>query len=469
VRRERKHPVSTPMAVGPNAGPDRAPARTPSLAGLIPAAGFLLTSFPLGIFWFAALAAPILLFGFLATGWLAVMALGSLWWTGSQLSWTLGRGLALIAAPLTALSVRGGRVERRRLAGSLGYPVPAPYHRQPRGTMLDRAHARAADPAAWRDLAYLLLLLPVGAVGFTVVVASFVAVVGTMTLPAWLFVGFPDGAPLWREVRIDTPPEALIVAVVALPVSTLAAYLLIAGVSRAHAALGGALLGPGKSARLAERVEVLTESRSRAMEAAIAERRRLERDLHDGAQQRLVSLAMDLGMAKEKLDKDPEAVRGLVEEAHSEARRVLSEIRDLVRGIHPAILTDRGLDPALSALAGRSRIPVVVDVRLEDRLPEAVETTAYFVAAEALSNAAKHSGASEAGVAVWRERAPEDSLVVEVTDDGAGGASPVAGGGLSGLGDRLSALDGRLLVRSPEGGPTLVRAEIPLGTTHLKP
>ena len=461
--------MSAPMAVGPNAGPDRAPARPPSLAGLIPAAGFLLTSFPLGIFWFAALAAPILLFGFLAAGWLAVMALGSLWWTGNKLSRTLGRGLALIAAPLTALSVRGGRVERRRLAGSLGYPVPAPYRRQPPGTMLDRAHARAADPAAWRDLAYLLLLLPVGALGFTVVVASFVAVVGTVTLPAWLFVGFPDGAPLWREVRIDTLPEALIVAVVALPVSTLAAYLLIAGVSRAHAALGGALLGPSKSARLAERVEVLTESRSRAMEAAIAERRRLERDLHDGAQQRLVSLAMDLGMAKEKLDKDPEAVRGLVEEAHGEARRVLSEIRDLVRGIHPAILTDRGLDPALSALAGRSRIPVAVDVRLEDRLPEAVETTAYFVVAEALSNAAKHSGASEAGVAVWRERAPEDSLVVEVTDDGAGGASPVAGGGLSGLGDRLSALDGRLLVRSPEGGPTLVRAEIPLGTTHRKP
>jgi signal transduction histidine kinase len=457
------------MAVGPNAGPDRAPARPPSLAGLIPAAGFLLTSFPLGIFWFAALSAPILLFGFLAAGWLAVMALGSLWWTGSQLSRTLGRGLALIAAPLTALSVRGGRVERRRLAGSLDYPVPAPYRRQPRGTMLDRAHVRAADPAAWRDLAYLLLLLPVGALGFAVVVASFVAVVGTVTLPAWLFVGFPDGAPLWREVRIDTLPEALIVAVVALPVSTLAAYLLIAGVSRAHAALGGALLGPSKSVRLAERVEVLTESRSRAMEAAIAERRRLERDLHDGAQQRLVSLAMDLGMAKEKLDKDPEAVRGLVEEAHGEARRVLSEIRELVRGIHPAILTDRGLDPALSYLAGRSRIPVVVDVRLEDRLPEAVETTAYFVVAETLSNAAKHSGASEAGVAVWRERAPEDSLVVEVTDDGAGGASPVAGGGLSGLGDRLSALDGQLLVRSPEGGPTLVRAEIPLGTTYRKP
>ena len=167
------------------------------------------------------------------------MALGSLWWTGSQLSRTLAGGWLFRCSPDGALGTRwAGRTAASR--GSLDYPVPAPYRRQPRGTMLDRAHARAADPAAWRDLAYLLLLLPVGALGFAVVVASFVAVVGTVTLPAWLFVGFPDGAPLWREVRIDTLPEALIVAVVALPVSTLAAYLLIAGVSRAHAALGKA-------------------------------------------------------------------------------------------------------------------------------------------------------------------------------------------------------------------------------------
>jgi signal transduction histidine kinase len=460
VRRERKHRVSAPMAVGPHAEPDRGPAGPPSLAGLITAA-----SFPLGIFWFAVLAPPILLGVFLAAGWVAAMALALalLWWTRSPLRRTLGCGLALISAPLTALSARGAQVERRRLAGSLGYPVPAPYRRRPQGTMLDRACARAEDPAVWRDLAYLLLLLPVGALGFAVVAAAFVAVVGTVTLPAWLFVAFPEGAPLWREVRIDTLPEALIVAVVALPVSALAAYLPIIGLSRAHGALGGALLGPTKSARLAERVEALTESRSRTMEAAIAERRRIERDLHDGAQQRLVSLAMGLGMAKEKMAEDPAAASGLVEEAHSEAKRALSEIRDLVRGIHPAILTDRGLDAALSALAGRSPIPVSVEVRLDARLPEAVETTAYFVATEALSNAAKHSGASGVGVTAWRESDPEDRLVVGHLDDGAGGAAPASGGGLSGLADRLSALDGRLFVESPQGGPTLVRAEIPLG------
>ena len=341
------------------------------------------------------------------------------------------------------------------------------YRRRPlQGSLLDRACARAGDPAAWRDLAYLLLLSPVGAVEFVAVVAAFLAVVGTVTLPAWLFVAFPGGIPLWSGVRIDTLPEVLAVAVVALPVCVLAAYLVVSGASRAHAVLGGALLGPSRSTRLAQRVEDLTESRSRAMDATIAERQRIERDLHDGAQQRLVLLAMGLGMAKEKLSEDPKAARELVEEAHGEAKRALSEIRDLARGIHPAILTDRGLDAALSALAGRSLIPVEANVRLHGRLPEAVEATAYFVAAEALSNAAKHSGASAAGVAAWRERSPEDRLVVEVTDDGGGGATPAAGGGLSGLADRLSALDGRLHVRSPRGGPTLVRVEIPLDVTE---
>jgi len=464
--------VSAPMAVGPNAEPeDHGSAdlvRAPSLAGPRAAAGFLLTSFPIAVLWFLVLAPPVMLGALLAAVWVVAVAVAYalLRWTGGPWRRTLGRGLALISAPLTALSVRGAQAERRRIAGSLGYPVRTPYRRTPQGSLLDRAWARAGEPAAWRDLAYLLLLLPLGALEFVGVVAAFLAVVGTMTLPAWLFVAFPEGAPLWGEVRIDTLPEALVVVLAGLPVCVLVAYLVVAGASRAHGALGVTLLGPSRSARLAERVEALTESRSRAMEAALAERRRIERDLHDGAQQRLVSLAMDLGLAKKKLGEDPGAARELVEEAHSEAKRALSEIRALVRGIHPAILTDRGLDAALSALAARSPIPTLVDVKLEKRLPEAIETTAYFVAAEALSNAAKHSGASDASVAVRREQAPEDRLVVEVTDDGAGGAAQVAGGGLSGLADRLAAFDGRLFVQSPGGGPTLVRAEMPLGAVE---
>jgi signal transduction histidine kinase len=268
---------------------------------------------------------------------------------------------------------------------------------------------------------------------------------------------------LWQEVRIDTLPEALAVAVVALPVAVLVGYLLITGLSQAHVALGRALLEPSRRARLAERVEELTESRSRVRAATLAERRRIERDLHDGAQQRLVSLAMELGMAKEKMVADPVVARKLIEEAHGEAKRALADIRDLVRGIHPALLSDRGLDAAVFALADRCPVSVEVDVELDGRAPEAVEATAYFVVAEVLANVAKHSGASGAQVAIRRERKPEDRLVVEVVDDGKGGADPEAGTGLAGLRDRLSALDGRLFVESPAGGPTRVRAELPLG------
>jgi signal transduction histidine kinase len=408
------------------------------------------------------LAVPILLGLFLATVWAAVVAiaLALLWWTGQPQRETLVRGLALISAPLTSLSARGAQVERRRIARSLGYAVPSPY-RRPSG--LGLARARAVDPAVWRDLAYLLLLLPVGAAEFAGVVAAFVFFLGTITLPAWLFIAFPDGAPLWQDVRIDTLPETLTIAVVALPVSVVAAYLSVVGLSQAHAALGRVLLGPSRRARLAERVEELTESRSRAVQAALAERRRIERDLHDGAQQRLVSLAMELGMAKEKMAEDPEAARKFLEEAHGEAKRALAEIRDLVRGIHPAVLSDRGLDAAISALASRCPVPVVVSVELNGRPSEAVETTAYFVVAEALANVAKHAGASEARVAVLRERNPQERLVVEIVDDGKGGADPEAGTGLAGLRDRLAALDGRLFVDSPSGGPTHVRAQLPLG------
>jgi signal transduction histidine kinase len=455
--------VSAMMALGPNVEPEYDP------AGLRAAVGFLLASLPLGIFWLVALAAPILLGAFLATVWAAAVAIASalLWWTRRPQRETLVRGLAWISAPLTSLSVRGAQVERRRIARSLGYMVPTPHHRRPQGAAL--ARARVGDPAVWRDLSYLLLLPLVGGAEFAIVVAAFLSFLGGITLPAWLFVAFPDGVPLWQDVRIDTLIEASIVALVALPVPVLVAYLSVVGLSQAHAALAGTLLGPSRRARLAERVEELTESRSRAVRAALAERRRIERDLHDGAQQRLVSLAMELGMAKEKMPEDPEAARKLLEAAHGEAKRALAEIRDLVRGIHPAVLSDRGLDAAISALAGRCPVPVVVNVDLDGRPSEAVETTAYFVVAEALANVAKHAGASEAQVAVRRERNPQERLVVEVVDDGKGGADPGAGTGLAGLRDRLSPLDGRLSVDSPAGGPTRVRAQLPLGAPDAAP
>ena len=450
-----------PMVAGPNVEPGRYAARRPSFAGLRAAAGFLLASLPLAIFWLAVLAGPLLIGAFLATAWIVVVGpvLAALSWTGRPRRQTFIHGLMLISAPLTSLSMRGAQAERRRIAGSLGYRVPSPYRRAPRGPTLDRA--RAVDSAPWRDLAYLLLLVPVGATEFASTVAAFVFLVGTATLPAWLFVAFPEGAPLWLEVRIDTLPEALVVAVVALPLSVLAGVLLVTGLSRAHVALGWALLGPSRRARLADRVEELTESRSRVLAATLSERRKIERDLHDGAQQRLVTLAMELGIAREKMTDDPADARKHVEEAHDEAKRALAELRELVRGIHPAVLSDRGLDAALSALSDRCPVPVEVEVEFEERPPEAVETTAYFVVAEALTNVTKHSGASEARVAV--RRVPGDRLVVEVVDDGRGGVDTEAGTGLLGLADRLAALDGRLFVESPSGGPTRVRAELPLG------
>jgi signal transduction histidine kinase len=207
-------------------------------------------------------------------------------------------------------------------------------------------------------------------------------------------------------------------------------------------------------------VRELTASRTAAVDLAAEDRRQIERDLHDGVQQRLVSLAIDLGRAKEKLDTDtdPEGAKELVGEAHEEAKRAITEVRDLARGIHPAVLTDRGLDAALSALATRS--PVRVDVRVDvvERPPASVEAAAYFVVSEALANIAKHASATRADVTVRRTG---DRLTIKVEDDGAGGATLVEGSGLAGLRDRVGALDGELHLLSPKGGPTVLMVEIP--------
>jgi signal transduction histidine kinase len=214
-------------------------------------------------------------------------------------------------------------------------------------------------------------------------------------------------------------------------------------------------------AELRARVEELQSSRTRLVEVSMGERRRLERDLHDGAQQRLVALSLQLGMAQRKLDGDPATAARLLEASRGELQRALEELRELARGIHPAILTDRGLGAAIQALAERAPLPVDLDRMPEDRLPAAVEAAAYFVVAESLTNVAKYSSAEHASVRVGRENG---YAVVEVRDDGVGGADPTAGTGLRGLADRLAALDGRLEVHSPPGGGTVIRANIPCAT-----
>ena len=407
------HQTKGATAAGEGFGLDGTPRRRPIVQAALSAL-FLLSSLPLGLLWFAVLAV------LLSVG----LPLTIVW-----------VGLPVLA--LAALAcVYGVRVERWRLAALLGTRLPPPYRPLPRGPVLVRARARAADPALWRGLLYLLLLLPIGLVEL-VVVLLLIASAALATYPLW-FWALPDGVAIvaTNNFVADTVPEALLVALLGLVLAS-ATSAFAAQACRAHASLGRRLLGPRAREGLEERVEALTEGRSKAVEAAIVERRRIERDLHDGAQQRLVSLAMTLGMARHKLEggrggaADPEAAQRateLVGEAHEEAKRALAEIRDLVRNIHPAVLTDRGLDAAVSALAGRSPVPTSVEVELDERPPEVAEITAYFVIAESLANVAKHSGASEARVSVRRQRDSrggeerlEDLLVAEVEDDGVGG------------------------------------------------
>jgi signal transduction histidine kinase len=227
-----------------------------------------------------------------------------------------------------------------------------------------------------------------------------------------------------------------------------------------HGVVVRALLGPTRRSALVEQVTKIEASRVAAVDSAEAERRRIERDLHDGAQQRLVALAMDLGMARERFDDDPEQTRRLVGEAHEEAKAALGELRDLVRGFHPAILEDRGLDAALSAVVARCPVPVQLDVDVATRPSASVESAAYYIVTEALTNVAKHSGATSARVTIARRG---ERLVIDVSDNGRGGADGANGTGLRGLAERVQSLGGWMSLMSPVGGPTSVLVELPWG------
>ena len=233
------------------------------------------------------------------------------------------------------------------------------------------------------------------------------------------------------------------------------------GVMALHRVIVETLLCVDPTTELRQDVERLRTSRSAAVEHEASELRRIERDLHDGAQQRLVMMAMDLGRAEEKIDSDPAAAKQLVAEAREQSRLALAELRDLVRGTAPSILIDRGLVAAVASIAGQSPIQTFIDSRRIEglRFSPAVERAGYFVASEALTNVAKHSGATRSDVIFWRD---PTRLFVEVWDDGQGGATVSPGGGLAGLSDRVATLDGTLDVVSPPGGPTMVRVGLPL-------
>jgi signal transduction histidine kinase len=376
---------------------------------------------------------------------------------------SLGAGLAitLIGIPILIATVYAWRwiaqLERRLITALTGRLIADPYRPvPPEASGWRRLGARLADPATWKDLVFLLLQLPLGAVAF--LVTAGVLSVGVAALFAPLtFWAIPDGIDLGVAV-VDTLPEALGLAVLGALVLRLGIPALGA-LARLYCVYAELLLGSNADPALTAQVSDLRDARSRIIEAADAERRRIERDLHDGAQQRLVALALTLRVAEKRAEEgDPQAAE-LVRSAGDEAGLALKELRDLARGIHPAILTNRGLTAALEDLAGRAPVPVEVTAAPGERLPDQVEAAVYFVVSECLANVGKHAQAKSAAVAV---AVREGALEVVVSDDGVGGAELGAGSGFQGLRDRVGALEGRLEVESPPGNGTRVSATIPL-------
>ncbi len=356
-----------------------------------------------------------------------------------------GLGLPFLAV-MTWLVRPLASLERHRVRLVTGTPVAEAY-RPLRGSLLARVRTLLTDAGTWRDLAWLAVQTVAGGLGLAFLMALVSGLVCLAAPLIWALHSHHGANPLK-----------------ALALVPLGAVLVVAGwwgcrrMSAGSARISGWLLAPGEGARLRAQMERLAESRAETVDARAAELRRIERDLHDGAQARLVSLTMNLGMAEEEIDRRPEAARQLVAEARASARTALNELRHLVRGIHPPVLTERGLGGAVEALALASAVPVEVDVQLDQWLPAPLESALYFVIAEALANVARHSEASWAFVRLWRE---DGRLRLMVRDDGQGGADPVRGSGLRGIQQRLAAFDGNLTLSSPPGGPTELFAELP--------
>ena len=422
---------------------------------------------------------------------LAALAVGWVWHlTGGLVLWilvvvfaglvpALGVGVPLLAGALIGARWFGG-VERARIAAQTGLTIPAPppLRAPARRNLGSTLWAPVRDNRAWAATLYAFLAMLVSSVFFPVAAALvagsaatlvFVAVGRDSALASWF------GAP-WPAVVVGVLAGAVILVWAAATLAQYGSYLVLR--------LATSLLGPSaadvaharaaaaeQETRLAEaaahtaqeRAVVLTETRTAAVSAADTERRRIERDLHDGAQQRLVALGVELGVARRLADKNPEHAVAALELAHREIKETLAELRDLVRGIHPAVLSDRGLDAALSALAGRSPVPVRVEVT-GDLSPAsaAAQAAAYFVVAEALTNVAKHAGAES--VRVGARLVPDDHparLRITVHDDGRGGAALSHGSGLEGLRGRVLALDGTFELDSPPGKGTRLTVEVP--------
>lgn len=380
-------------------------------------------------------------------------------------------GVGFLTTPAVIALVRMHANQRRVLADSwAGVTVPAPYRPFPAETgsglagQVERCTLLLRDPATWRDLVWLLVDA----------IAGFITALLPIALIVYGIEGFVILAGLWQVVG-----GGYWYAFV--PVSGFGSAILCAALGAAFVALGlntnplllrlhfllvRAMIAPTREARLEQRVRRLAETRHDAVDTSAAQLRRIERDLHDGAQARLVAMGMNLGTIEALIEKDPARAKALVAQVRSSSAEALTELRDLVRGIHPPVLAERGLGDAAEALALRSRIPVETDIDLPGRFEEPVEAAAYFAISEVLTNAAKHSGADR----IWLDihfgaaAAGTGMLRVTVTDDGRGGADLLGGTGLHGVERRLGQFDGILAVSSPQGGPTMVTMEIPADT-----
>jgi signal transduction histidine kinase len=344
--------------------------------------------------------------------------------------------------------------QRSRFAAFLDVDIPPlPHRRDQSAFRWVLAEARAGS--TWRQLGYHVLAGVLGPLGSLLLI-------GTWSMGLTLAVAFlyPGSLGALTPAVRHGPAGRAILTVTGL-VLVFAAPWLARALAAVDAALARSLLGPGLRDELARRVESLTDSRAAAIQAADAERRRIERDLHDGTQQRLTALALNLGIARATLTDLPPPAREAIVQAHDQAKQASAELRDFVRGMYPAVLHDRGLDAALSGIAARAPLPVRLRVAVGERATPAVEAVAYFVVSEALANVAKHAQASVVDVAVDRVG---DCLYVTVSDDGRGGADARGGSGLRGLTQRAMSVDGTLHVDSPAGGPTTIVAELPCGS-----
>ena len=393
------------------------------------------------------------------------------------LSMSGGLVVTLIGIPLLAATILAGRLiaglERQRSLIFLGEEYPKPSQFNFKDPSLKTLWAALRDVQGWKGLLYAVVALPLGIFNFTFAVTIWtIALSFTFSLLALPFVPhngmqmihFQASNHHWNHIpwhnlsgwsQFGISVGLTLLGVFLLGLTT----RVIALLTKVKQAVVATLCGPSKQEKLHQRVSALEESRSASVTGAANDLRRIERDLHDGAQQHLVSVAMQLGIAKEKLaDGSNPEVAEIIDVAHKDAKDAIAELRNLVRGIHPTVLTDRGLDAAISALAARSPIPVQVSYELTERQSMTVEATAYFVVAEALTNVAKHSNASSAQVRVYSKEA---AIVIEVSDDGRGGAVEGSIGGLRGLHDRVRSVEGKMELSSPDGGPTKVVVELP--------